>query len=78
MLAINSADDERNPPETGIEGEAMKRVKNGKLYLVPASEETRRKRGCRIRIKTDFRASIARSAVTELNGPRIVASSTAI
>jgi hypothetical protein len=29
---INSADDERNPPETGIEVEAMKRVKNGKAW----------------------------------------------
>jgi homoserine O-acetyltransferase len=41
VLAINSADDERNPPETGIETAALKRVKNGKLYLIPASEETR-------------------------------------
>jgi homoserine O-acetyltransferase len=41
VLAINSADDERNPPETGIVVEAMKRVKNGKLYLIPASDETR-------------------------------------
>jgi homoserine O-acetyltransferase/O-succinyltransferase len=41
LLAINSADDERNPPETGITERAMKRVKNGRLYLVPASEETR-------------------------------------
>jgi homoserine O-acetyltransferase/O-succinyltransferase len=40
VLAINSADDERNPPETGIEVEAMKRVKNGKLHLIPASDET--------------------------------------
>ena len=40
VLAINSADDERNPPETGIEVEAMKRVKNGKLYLIPASDQT--------------------------------------
>jgi homoserine O-acetyltransferase len=40
VLAINSADDERNPPETGIMVEAMKRVKNGKLYLIPASDET--------------------------------------
>jgi len=40
VLAINSADDERNPPETGIEVEAMKRVKNGRLYLIPASAET--------------------------------------
>jgi homoserine O-acetyltransferase len=41
VLAINSADDERNPPETGVTAEAMKRVKNGRLFLIPASEETR-------------------------------------
>jgi len=41
VLAINSADDERNPPETGIMEAALKRVKNGKLYLIPASEQTR-------------------------------------
>ena len=41
LLAINSADDERNPPETGITERAMQRVKNGRLYLIPASEETR-------------------------------------
>ena len=40
-LAINSADDERNPPETGLEEQAMKRVKNGRIYLIPASTETR-------------------------------------
>jgi len=41
VLAINSADDERNPPETGVMETAMKRVKNGRLYLIPASTETR-------------------------------------
>ncbi|WP_407187959.1 alpha/beta fold hydrolase [Bradyrhizobium centrosematis] len=41
LLLINSADDERNPPETGITDAAMKRVKNGRLYLIPASTETR-------------------------------------
>jgi len=41
VLAINSADDERNPPESGLEVAALRRVKNGKLYLIPASEETR-------------------------------------
>jgi homoserine O-acetyltransferase len=41
LLAINAADDERNPPETGVTLAAMKRVKNGKLYLIPASSETR-------------------------------------
>jgi len=41
LLAINSADDERNPPETGVMTQSLKRVKNGKLYLIPASEDTR-------------------------------------
>jgi homoserine O-acetyltransferase len=41
LLAINAADDERNPPETGVTVEAIKQVKNGRLYLIPASTETR-------------------------------------
>jgi homoserine O-acetyltransferase len=41
VLAINSADDERNPPELGIMDREIKRVKNGRFYLVPASPETR-------------------------------------
>jgi homoserine O-acetyltransferase/O-succinyltransferase len=41
LLAVNSADDERNPPETGIMEREIKRVKNGRVYLIPASEETR-------------------------------------
>jgi homoserine O-acetyltransferase len=41
VLAINSADDERNPPETGLMDQSLKRVKNGKIYLIPASAETR-------------------------------------
>jgi homoserine O-acetyltransferase len=41
LLLINAADDERNPPETGVTEAAMKRIKNGKLYLIPASTETR-------------------------------------
>jgi homoserine O-acetyltransferase len=41
VLAINAADDERNPPETGVTVEAIKRIKNGQLYLIPASTETR-------------------------------------
>jgi homoserine O-acetyltransferase len=40
LLLINAADDERNPPETGLTDAAMKRVKNGKLFLIPASENT--------------------------------------
>jgi homoserine O-acetyltransferase len=41
VLAINSADDERNPPETGIIERELKRIKNARLYLIPASEDTR-------------------------------------
>ena len=41
VLAINAADDERNPPETGLTDAALKRVKGGRLYLIPASTETR-------------------------------------
>jgi homoserine O-acetyltransferase len=41
LLAINSADDERNPPETGLMEQALKRVKGGRLHLIPASEATR-------------------------------------
>jgi homoserine O-acetyltransferase len=41
LLAINSADDERNPPETGLMAEALTHVKNGHLLLIPASAETR-------------------------------------
>jgi homoserine O-acetyltransferase len=39
-LAINSADDERNPPETGLMDAAIKRVRNGRVHLIPASAET--------------------------------------
>jgi homoserine O-acetyltransferase len=41
LLAINAADDERNPPETGVTEAAIKRIKNGRLFLIPASTETR-------------------------------------
>jgi homoserine O-acetyltransferase len=40
-LAINAADDERNPPETGVTAAAVKRIRQGRLYLIPASAETR-------------------------------------
>lgn len=41
VLLINAADDERNPPETGLTDAAMKRVKNAKLLLIPASANSR-------------------------------------
>ncbi|HET7525043.1 MAG TPA: alpha/beta fold hydrolase [Burkholderiaceae bacterium] len=40
LLAINAADDERNPPETGIMERELKRVRFGGLYLIPASDST--------------------------------------
>jgi homoserine O-acetyltransferase len=40
VLAINSADDERNPPELGFMEKVLPRIKNSKLFLIPASSET--------------------------------------
>ncbi len=41
LLVINSADDERNPPETGLLERELKRLPGAKLYLIPASVDTR-------------------------------------
>ena len=41
LLAINAADDERNPPHLGLMAPALARVKQGSLYLIPASPDTR-------------------------------------
>ena len=40
VLAINSADDERNPPELGILERELKRVQRGRYLLIPASDQT--------------------------------------
>jgi homoserine O-acetyltransferase len=40
LLAINSADDERNPPELGVLDREITRVKNGRVRLIPASDQT--------------------------------------
>ena len=40
VLVINSADDERNPPELGIIQKELKRVKSAELFLIPASDQT--------------------------------------
>ncbi|HSI56398.1 MAG TPA: alpha/beta fold hydrolase [Ideonella sp.] len=40
LLAINSADDERNPPELGLLDAALKRVKNGRALVIPGSPDT--------------------------------------
>ncbi len=42
LLAINAADDERNPPQLAAAMEReLKRLPNGSYYLIPASEDTR-------------------------------------
>ena len=41
LLAVNSADDERNPPELGIMERELKRIEGARLFLIPASEDTR-------------------------------------
>lgn len=40
VLVVNSADDERNPVATGLMENALKKVKNGRLFLIPASATT--------------------------------------
>jgi homoserine O-acetyltransferase len=40
LLAINSADDERNPPELGLLEREIKRVKGGRVLLIPGSDQT--------------------------------------
>jgi len=41
VLAINAGDDERNPAELGIVAHEIKRVKNGRYYEIPATDQTR-------------------------------------
>ena len=40
VLAINSADDERNPPELGIMEKVLPQIPGARLLLIPASDET--------------------------------------
>lgn len=40
VIAINSADDQVNPPELGILKEEIKKVKNGQYILLPITPET--------------------------------------
>ena len=41
VLAINSADDERNPPELGIMERELARVRGARLFLIPTGPDTR-------------------------------------
>ena len=40
LLAINAADDERNPPELGVMEREIRRVRNGRALLIPGSPDT--------------------------------------
>jgi homoserine O-acetyltransferase len=40
LTQVNSGDDFINPPELGIADREIKRVKNGRLILIPASDQT--------------------------------------
>ncbi len=40
VMWMNSADDFINPPDLGIAEQQVKRLKNGKFVLIPASEQT--------------------------------------
>jgi homoserine O-acetyltransferase/O-succinyltransferase len=59
LLAINSADDERNPPELGLLDREIKRVRNGRVLLIPGSEET-------VGHGTTFRATFWKQHLAEL------------
>ncbi|MGH9938561.1 MAG: alpha/beta fold hydrolase, partial [Blastocatellia bacterium] len=41
LIAINSADDQVNPPELGILEREIKRVKRGRYVLITISDKTR-------------------------------------
>ena len=41
LIAVNSADDEINPPELGIMEREIRRVKRGRYVLIPISDKTR-------------------------------------
>jgi homoserine O-acetyltransferase len=41
LVAVNSADDQVNPPELGILEEQIKRVKKGRAVVIPISDRTR-------------------------------------
>ncbi len=41
LIAVNSADDEVNPPELGILERCIQRVTNGRYVLIPLSDQTR-------------------------------------
>ena len=61
VWAINSADDELNPPDLGVMEREIRRVAKGRYILVPASAETRG-------MGTAMRARVWREYLAELLG----------
>jgi homoserine O-acetyltransferase len=41
LIAVNSADDQVNPPELGVMEREIKRVPRGRFVLIPISDQTR-------------------------------------
>ena len=41
LVAVNSADDQVNPPELGVMERGIKRVRRGRYVLIPTSDQTR-------------------------------------
>ena len=41
VLALNSSDDERNPPELGVMERELKRIRNARYVLIPGGPDTR-------------------------------------
>ena len=70
---INAADDERNPPETGVTDAAMKRVKNGRLFLIPAAHRDARPshdRQCEILQEAGGGIAADRAAADDVSRPQ--------
>ena len=40
LLAINSSDDERNPPDLGVLDSEIKRIRNGRILMIPGGPDT--------------------------------------
>ncbi|HXB71326.1 MAG TPA: alpha/beta fold hydrolase [Candidatus Acidoferrales bacterium] len=63
LYAVNSADDELNPPELGILERAIQRVAKGRYIRIPASDETRgHATAMRARVWRDYLSELLRAA----------------
>jgi homoserine O-acetyltransferase len=62
LLAVNSADDELNPPDLGIMEREIQRVPKGRYILIPASAETRGTgTGMRARVWREYLVELLRN-----------------